>query len=73
MRIESLMVRVLRQGEQYTNDQTELRVAIEEGDDWEEIERRLRIRAVALIKEHWEEYCKTRDGCGEKQPDDIPF
>lgn len=71
------MVRVLRQGEQYTNDQTELRVTIEEGDDWEEIERRLRSRAVHLIEEYW----KTRNGCGEeqpngcgeKQPEDIPF
>uniref|UniRef100_A0A6M3LC26 Uncharacterized protein n=1 Tax=viral metagenome TaxID=1070528 RepID=A0A6M3LC26_9ZZZZ len=54
MRVESIRIKVLRQGERYTNDETSLQVQLEEGDDWEAIERDLRARAVALIAEHWE-------------------
>ena len=53
MRIESLTVKCLRSGRQYSNDTTEIRVVLEGGDDWTEIEPRLRDQAVGLIDEHW--------------------
>lgn len=55
MRIESITVKLLRSGESYTNDSTEIRVALEDGDDWIAIERALRWEAVNLIEEHWRE------------------
>jgi hypothetical protein len=53
MKIEILTVKLLRSGLRYSNDSTELVVVLEEGDDWKEIEPKLRLEAVELIEAHW--------------------
>lgn len=54
MRIESIKVKLLRSVESYTNDETEIRVALDDGDDWKRIEQELRLNAEALIELHWQ-------------------
>jgi hypothetical protein len=55
MKVETLTVKLLRSGERYNNDSTEIRVSLEDGDDWTSIERELRQKAEALIEAHWEQ------------------
>jgi hypothetical protein len=56
MIIESLTVKMLRSGPHgsYANDAVEIHVSLEDGENWHEIEREIRIQAEKQIKEHWE-------------------
>ena len=74
MKIESITVEVLRQGEAYTNDKLSVRVAIEDGEDWRSVEAVVRDEAVKSIEGHWERNIARaeteRKANGEL---DIPF
>ena len=72
MKIESVRVKVHRNHRRFTNDETELVVSVEEGDDWEEIEPILRMKASKLIEEHWREIDELEEST-EQKFDGIPF
>lgn len=55
MRIESVTVKLLRSGRQYSNDTIELRAQLEEGEDWQAVENELRHEGAAAIRRHWRE------------------
>lgn len=55
MRIESVTVKLLRSGREFSNDTIELRVGLEEGEDWEAVENQLRHDGAAAIRRHWRE------------------
>lgn len=55
MKITSLRVKVHRSLERYNNDEGELTVELEPGDDFEVEEPKLRAKLDALISAHWKE------------------
>jgi hypothetical protein len=63
MRIETMTVKLLRSaGEgRFANDTTELRVSLDEDDDWEAIELELRKRASANIARYWSELLQAEE------------
>jgi hypothetical protein len=55
MKITSLRVKVHRSKERYNNDEGELTIELEPGDDFEVEEPKLRVKLDALISAHWKE------------------
>jgi hypothetical protein len=55
VRIESVTVKLLRSGRQYSNDTIELRAQLDEGEDWQAVENELRHEGAAAIRRHWRE------------------
>jgi hypothetical protein len=56
VKVETLRIKVLRsEPNTYANDEIEISVTLDDGDDWKELEPALRNEAVALIEKHWVE------------------
>lgn len=77
MKIENLTVKMLRSGPpgSYANDSLDINVSLEDGENWHEIEREIRIQAEKQIKDHWEfieaEKKSARDKARAKEKEEM--